>query len=62
MPGSMVAAVASMSSGRIRARRHDAVQVGSIDGALAAAEALVVAGDLDPGMVDADLPAIDHAR
>ena len=36
------------------------MQVRSIDAALATAEAFVVAGDLKPGMVDADLPAIDR--
>ncbi len=45
---------------RIRAKGYDAVQVRSIDGALATAEAFVVAGDLEPGMVDADLPAINR--
>ena len=46
--------------GRIRPTRHDAVQMGAVDGTLAAAETLVVAGHLEPGMMDADLVVAHH--
>lgn len=38
------------------------MQVGAVDGTLATAEALVVAGNLDPGVVDADLVAATSSR
>jgi hypothetical protein len=43
----------------LRATQHDAVQMGTINGALATAQPPVVAGHLNPGMMDADLAAAD---